>query len=113
MNMIKSEQMKPRSSVFPGIMLCTCFSPLPLPVGEDPPKIVLVYGPPQLPDPVKWNLYFKAFEKFEKNEFYEPDPSLVLSVKPVSWFIHKNIPLCLVRTIPYEYEPVYKPPQES
>lgn len=87
-------------------MLCACFSPLPLQVGVDAPKIILVIDPPKFPlDEVE--LYIQSSENML---FYKSDFSPVLLMRPISWFFRTGTPLCSVPTTPYRYGKVHKPP---
>lgn len=97
--MVKSDEMKPHTLTFAGVILCTCFSPLPLLQGSDPQKIVLVVD---IPRPTVLPL--------EQDIVFNEDDEILFSVRPVSWFLRNNIPLCFVSLAPYEHERVYKPP---
>ena len=90
--------MKPRTfSTISGVLLCTILSPLPFIASDEPSRLVLVVDP-EYP-------YF-----CEQDEAEMDKNSDFLYVKPASWFISREIPLCSVRTVPHEHRSVHKPP---
>lgn len=99
--------MRSRPSIFSGVILCTCFSPLPLQVEIESPRIILVVDPPKFPFLDEVELYSQSFENML---FCKSDSLPALLMKPVSWFLRTGTPLCSVPTTPYGYGKVHKPP---
>ena len=97
--------MRPRPLAFSGVILCTCFSPSPLVQEKEPAQVVLVHDPPKYPSVDE----IVQFQYFEDTALCD-DTFSFLSIKPISWFLRKNISLCSVPTVPYGHGRVHKPP---
>ena len=93
--------MRNRSLLSCGVLLCTPFAPMALPKKEEEQHIE-----------EKQNFWGSSLEFFQ-----EPPVSVVsdeilkpLEIKPISYFLRKNIPLCTVSIVPYGRDAVHKPP---
>lgn len=110
--MLKSLEMKLRSSHHIGLILITSSFLTPaISAEEETEKVVLIYDPPKpdLNEMVNKMIYKEPFFQIS-SEIYEKRLTQLFSVKPIAWFIQNKIPLCSVSTVPYERDMVHKPP---
>jgi hypothetical protein len=86
-----------------GVLLCTPLSPLPLLRPEEEKNIELVI----LPNKSEMYHFFEfpSYSGDLSNDFLT-----YLDLKPISYYVSNNIPLCTVSTMPYGRDTVHKPP---